>query len=538
MVQHFFVNFVDKERSYLDICSNCFFSGQAFVSREYLLNKKEKNLKVAFFIFSIISFLFCSAWLYSWSVLSNETLNIEEYLFKVFSFWFRWYVFVLVISVFVCAYLAVIVFAGFVQILYSRPLNLCLCHKIASPLSLITCIVFLCVIGLAWSNSEQWHAILTSFDITGPFLQLAALISWVLLSIYIFLNIHDVRNTKAQLAIHVLYTMVLLFLLTLPFWLYSPCIGKEHDKLVKPLIIGHRGAPSFAPENTILSFQKAVEHGVYALETDVRMSVDGVAFLLHDDTLLRTTNVAQVFPQRKYDRAETFTWSELRQLNAGKWYLQVNPFLNKESFNQSEREEINAQKIPSFVEFVSFAAENNISIIFDLFSSSSNATGFVKTVLHDLIDSDLPPTNVIWPLRNINNWKAYRAIAPDFRLMSYHMVPNPSAYTIDIINLPYNIVTEKTIGLNALVIEYVVDTNWAFSRAWCQETWAVTTNYCSFLESLSEPSWAMSTLQYFITWSCIDIIALVTVGFIWQYCRKKIQIERVQQISRVFDEDF
>ncbi len=57
-----------------------------------------------------------------------------------------------------------------------------------------------------------------------------------------------------------------------------------------PIVIGHRGASRNFPENTLLSFQKAVDAGVHALEFDVQSSRDGVPVVIHDPTIDRTTN--------------------------------------------------------------------------------------------------------------------------------------------------------------------------------------------------------------------------------------------------------
>lgn len=529
------------ERTCLDKCSYNFFSGKNTLSERYLINKKEKILKIAFIFFSILTFVICSIWLYCWAVLSNESLSIEEYIYRMLTFWCPWYVMVLIISVLICIYLMVVVFSDFVQVLYNRPLQLCLCHKIAISVIFIVSVTMLCVLGILWPGNEQWRSVTASLDITSPFLQLAALFFWVLFSIYLMLNFYPLNKSRTFIVAGILYLLILFFLLCLPFFLYSPCIGKKQNELVKPLIIGHRGAPSLAPENTMLSFKKAVEHGVYALETDVRVSSDGVAFLMHDDTLFRTTNVAAVFPTRKYDRAETFTWSELRQLNSGEWYLHINPYSNKHTFSQSEIETINAQKIPSLKEFLSFAAEKNVSIVFDIFQPPRdqlyfNNTSYVVTVVMTLRNSNLPASRLIFPMSNVDYWKYYRNYLPGFRFMSYNFVPNATAYTIDIFNLHYSVSNEAKVITNVSTIQYVVDSDWAFSRAWCQEIWAVTTNYCAFLSGITEPLWVMSSKQYFITWSAIDILALITVGLIWCYCRKKLQAEEVQQISRVFND--
>jgi glycerophosphoryl diester phosphodiesterase len=47
-------------------------------------------------------------------------------------------------------------------------------------------------------------------------------------------------------------------------------------------IVGHRGARGLAPENTLASFEKAIEHGVNEIECDVRITSDGVPVMIHD----------------------------------------------------------------------------------------------------------------------------------------------------------------------------------------------------------------------------------------------------------------
>ena len=60
---------------------------------------------------------------------------------------------------------------------------------------------------------------------------------------------------------------------------------------MKPLlIIGHRGAKGHAPENTLISFQKALELGVDGMELDVHLSTDNQIMVIHDETVNRTTN--------------------------------------------------------------------------------------------------------------------------------------------------------------------------------------------------------------------------------------------------------
>jgi len=79
-----------------------------------------------------------------------------------------------------------------------------------------------------------------------------------------------------------------------------------------PLWIAHRGAGKLAPENTLAAFRLGAAHGHTAFECDVKLSADGVPFLLHDDTLERTTSGHGVAGERP--------WAELSRLDAGGWH--------------------------------------------------------------------------------------------------------------------------------------------------------------------------------------------------------------------------
>ena len=74
-------------------------------------------------------------------------------------------------------------------------------------------------------------------------------------------------------------------------------------------VVGHRGAKALWPENTMLSFEKAIALGVDGIETDVHMTADGHLVLMHDLLLDRTTN--------GHGSVEEKTLAELRRLDAG-----------------------------------------------------------------------------------------------------------------------------------------------------------------------------------------------------------------------------
>ncbi len=79
-----------------------------------------------------------------------------------------------------------------------------------------------------------------------------------------------------------------------------------------PRWIAHRGAGKLAPENTLAAFRLGAQHGYRMAECDAKLSADGVVFLLHDDTLDRTTNGQGL--------GGALPWARLSQLDAGAWH--------------------------------------------------------------------------------------------------------------------------------------------------------------------------------------------------------------------------
>jgi glycerophosphoryl diester phosphodiesterase len=99
----------------------------------------------------------------------------------------------------------------------------------------------------------------------------------------------------------------------------------------KPWLIAHRGASAYAPENTIPAFQLAAEQGAHFVEFDLQLTKDRQIVCLHDNSLERTTDAEDVFPERfrsfgegaqatRRWMLEDFTLVELKRLDAGSWF--------------------------------------------------------------------------------------------------------------------------------------------------------------------------------------------------------------------------
>ncbi|GAA2933784.1 hypothetical protein GCM10011428_59180 [Streptomyces violaceus] len=87
-----------------------------------------------------------------------------------------------------------------------------------------------------------------------------------------------------------------------------------------PLVIAHRGASAYAPENTLAAVDKAAELGIPWVENDVQQTRDGELVVVHDDNLRRTTDAEEVFPGRAPWKVKDFTAAEIARLDAGSWF--------------------------------------------------------------------------------------------------------------------------------------------------------------------------------------------------------------------------
>ncbi|MCC7118731.1 MAG: hypothetical protein IT310_09415 [Anaerolineales bacterium] len=82
----------------------------------------------------------------------------------------------------------------------------------------------------------------------------------------------------------------------------------------RPILLAHRGDLTHAPENTLPSFQQAIQKGADGVELDAKLTADGQIVVFHDTTLDRTTNGSGKLSSLKLD--------SLRQLDAGSWFAE------------------------------------------------------------------------------------------------------------------------------------------------------------------------------------------------------------------------
>lgn len=127
------------------------------------------------------------------------------------------------------------------------------------------------------------------------------------------------------------------------------------------LVIAHAGARSLAPENTLAAARKALEVGADMWELDVAVTADGHLFLFHDDSLARTTNARQVYPDRAPWIFTTFTRAELEALDFGSWFVEADPFgqIAAGALTPQELDGYRGEPLPALCRALEFTRDNN-----------------------------------------------------------------------------------------------------------------------------------------------------------------------------------
>jgi glycerophosphoryl diester phosphodiesterase len=138
-----------------------------------------------------------------------------------------------------------------------------------------------------------------------------------------------------------------------------------------PAIIGHRGIPHLAPENTMASFKLALEKGAGGLETDIQMTKDGELVLIHDETLERTTNGTGL--------VASHTLAELRALDAGSRF---SPDFKNE-------------KIPTLREFLEFVSGRELLINIEIKSGVVLYPGIERKLIEMLREFNMRDNVII-----------------------------------------------------------------------------------------------------------------------------------------------
>uniref|UniRef100_A0A673HHX7 Glycerophosphodiester phosphodiesterase domain-containing protein 5-like n=1 Tax=Sinocyclocheilus rhinocerous TaxID=307959 RepID=A0A673HHX7_9TELE len=353
---------------------------------------------------------------------------------------------------------------------------------------------------------------------TGPFLHIGALAAVTALAWLVAGQMARAGKTRFQVMVLLIYLSVLLTLYFIPLSITSPCIMERGSLKAAPAIIGHQGAPMLAPENTLLSFNRALQRNVSGLEADVTISLDGVPFLMRDRTLRRTTNVRRVFPDRQYDDASLFNWTDLSSLNAGQWFLKDDPFWTVQYMSTSERWSVGNQTVCSLEQMLKLAAKSKSSAVFTLHRPPANHPhrhDWVNLTLDTVLRSGIPQRQVMWTVDS--NREMVRNVAPGLQQTSVQKLPLDTLHHkgISRVLLRYNQASAQDVRLynenNISLTLCSVNKPWLYSLLWCSGVPSVSSEAPQVLRKVHYPLWLMSPDEYCLIWISTDLISFAVV---------------------------
>ncbi|KAH1186494.1 glycerophosphodiester phosphodiesterase domain-containing protein 5 [Mauremys mutica] len=477
------------------------------------------------FLILTFTFFLTLIWFYFWWEVHNDYNEINWYLYNRMGYWSDWSIPILITAAAGFLYITALLILALCHIAVGQQMNLHWLHKIGLMATLVVTVVTMSSIAQLWD--DEWEMLVISMQATAPFLHIGALAAVTALSWLIAGQFARTEKATSQMLIFAAYFAVVVALYLIPLTVSSPCIMEKKDLGPKPAIIGHRGAPMLAPENTLMSFQKAVEQKTYGVQADVVISYDGVPFLMHDKTLRRTTNVEEVFPELAYEHSSMFNWTDLKMLNAGEWFLKSDPFWTAGSLSGSDYLEAANQSVCKLADMLQIA-KDNMSVILnfqDLPRDHPYYSTYINVTLQTILESGIQQQAVMW-LPNTER-QLVRQIAPGFQQTSDIKADAERLRDKGIkqLNLRYTKVTSEDIreytAANLSVNLYVVNEPWLFSILWCAGVQSVTSDSSQILSKVPFPVWLMPPDEYNLIWITADLISFtIIVGvFIFQKWR-------------------
>ncbi|XP_037316480.2 glycerophosphoinositol inositolphosphodiesterase GDPD2 isoform X1 [Pungitius pungitius] len=460
-------------------------------------------------------------WMYICMVTFNDREEVNGEGFGILKRWVNYFMVVIIFSAVLTSYCVLLLLFALVQVALREPLNLHWLHKIFLSFGGILIVSGVALLCTGWQ--KEWPTIPLSLQATAPFLQFGAVGALTLLSVFVFRGFHMAKEKWSRILIAATFAALAAAIFLCPLGIRSPCLI-EHDELPeKPKLIGHRGAPMLAPENTMMSFERSLACGVTAFETDVQVSKDRIPFLMHDHNsgfLLRTTNVKDKFPNEDFSHSSNLTWEALQSLNAGKSFLKADPFRSVSQLSEEEKETARNQSIPSLRQLLDLAKQHNVSVIFDLYSTNqeNDTVDTVDAILKSRID----PSLVLWLPPEEREY--VNKSAPGF----IHVYNDEAVMRKEggnHLNLKYSKFNSEEIralpGAGVTVNLWVVNERWLFSLMWCAGASSVTTNSCHLLKDMERPDWFMSPLTYQMTWITVDLVSVVVMTGLFFFQRKR-----------------
>lgn len=187
-------------------------------------------------------------------------------------------------------------------------------------------------------------------------------------------------------------------------------------------VIAHRGARSLAPENTLAAARKAHALGAHLWETDVAVTADDQLILMHDDSMTRTTNVAERFPGRVPAAFSNYSLAEIRSLDAGSWFERDDPFgqIASGAVSHEELAGYAGEKVPTLREAYELTLELDWYLNLELKAQPAPNQNFdvVAAVLALADEVGIGPDHLLFSSARLEWLKTLKQQRPEFSVQA------------------------------------------------------------------------------------------------------------------------
>lgn len=503
-------------------------------------NEKMKSMKLKtkiWFSFYCIYFVFMFIFTFITSLMNPLWYDINEFLISATNVDMSWIAFLLTLTFILLGYSIYLFIFHLIKLIRREDAMPHLANKIIPFPFLAIWIAMLIVLII--EAGEELAIIPMQLEIISPFLWLFYFYGIVILSTHLFSKITNIKEESSENKKRkrfwnkkiksVTYGTLVFLIFASAFFgplISMPSTIYTNEMPEKPALIGHRGASHLAPENTIAAGELAAKWGAIGWEVDVAISYDGVLFIMHDDNLKRTTDVEEIFPGRENEHVTNFTIAELKQLDAGSWFADQDPFntIKRKLVTNTEKENYRNEPIPTLEEALNFTLENDFLVDIDYRFPPSNHpfyTNYSTILLTQLNNSGLG--------KNILMKSTNPLVANMTQVCDPLLVTEILANGYELVNTHHDLSDKefREYQENEIdVMVYTVDTKTRFSQLWCLEVDYVKTNKLYVLCNMSKPLFSMSYFLYIFSWVGIYFTSIFVIPFYFIYrnkFRKKIQ---------------
>lgn len=212
--------------------------------------------------------------------------------------------------------------------------------------------------------------------------------------------------------------------------------------------IGHRGAKGYVAENTLASFQKAIDLGVDGIELDVHLSLNGQIMVIHDATIDRTTigkGFVNDFSAKELDAFGIPTLASVFELVNRKCFINI----ELKTFET-------ADKVVELIEY--FVSEKGWDFADVIVSSFDwNALQQVRFLNDNIFLGVLTHTDLDLAMAFAKFIKAY-SIHPYYHLLTAENVPQMHAKNLKVypwtINEPEDIIFVQSLNVDGIITDF------------------------------------------------------------------------------------